>query len=81
MTPEAPAAGAPAAPAAPEAYITIDDFMKVELRMAKILTAERLPKSKKLLKLSVDAGEASRARSWPASPKATNPKPSWAVRS
>ena len=32
--------------------------MKVELRTAKILTAERLPKSKKLLKLSVDAGEA-----------------------
>ena len=31
--------------------------MKVELRTAKILSAERLPKSKKLLKLSVDAGE------------------------
>ena len=41
-----------------EAFITIDDFMKVELRTAKILSAERLPKSKKLLKLSVDAGEA-----------------------
>ncbi len=58
VTPEAPAAAAPAAVAAtPEAYITIDDFMKVELRVAKILAAERLPKSKKLLKLSVDAGE------------------------
>ena len=39
------------------ACIAIDDFMKVELRTAKILAAERLPKSKKLLKLSVDAGE------------------------
>ncbi len=31
--------------------------MKVELKTAKILAAERLPKSKKLLKLTVDAGE------------------------
>jgi len=51
--PAAPPAAAPAA----DAHIAIDDFMKVELRTAKILTAERLPKSKKLLKLSVDAGE------------------------
>ena len=46
------------APAAGPSYITIDDFMKVELKTAKILAAERLPKSKKLLKLTVDAGEA-----------------------
>jgi methionyl-tRNA synthetase len=36
--------------------ITIDDFMKVELRVAKVLAAERVPKSNKLLKLQVDAG-------------------------
>ena len=36
--------------------ITIDDFMKVELRVAKVLAAERVPKSKKLLKLHVDVG-------------------------
>ena len=30
--------------------------MKVELRVAKVLAAERVPKSKKLLKLQVDAG-------------------------
>ena len=30
--------------------------MKVELRVAKVLTAERVPKSNKLLKLQVDAG-------------------------
>lgn len=52
----APADAAAVAPVEP-AYITIDDFMKVELRTARILSAERLPKSKKLLKLSVDAGE------------------------
>ena len=48
----------PLAPAAPAAdnRISIDDFMKVELRVAKVLTAERVEKSKKLLKLSVDVG-------------------------
>jgi methionyl-tRNA synthetase len=52
----APAAQA-AAPAAPAAdRISIDDFMKVELRVAKVLAAERVEKSKKLLKLSVDVG-------------------------
>jgi len=40
----------------PVSRITIDDFMKVELRVAKVLAAERVPKSKKLLKLSVDVG-------------------------
>jgi methionyl-tRNA synthetase len=30
--------------------------MKVELRVAKVLAAERVPKSKKLLKLNVDVG-------------------------
>ena len=30
--------------------------MKVELRVAKVLTAERVPKSNRLLKLSVDVG-------------------------
>jgi methionyl-tRNA synthetase len=36
--------------------ISIDDFMKVELRTAKVLAAEKVEKSKKLLKLTVDAG-------------------------
>ena len=48
---------APAAPAAP-AVITIDDFMKIHLKVARILEAERVPKSTRLLKLKVDAGEA-----------------------
>jgi methionyl-tRNA synthetase len=36
--------------------ISIDEFMKVELRVAKVLSAERVPKSRKLLKLLVDVG-------------------------
>ena len=34
--------------------------MRVELRTAKVLAAERVPKSNKLLKLSVDAGSEQR---------------------
>jgi methionyl-tRNA synthetase len=36
--------------------ITIDDFAKLDLRVGLILHAEKLPKSKKLLKLQVDIG-------------------------
>ena len=36
--------------------ITIDDFMKVDLRTAKILAAEKVKKSKKLIQLKVDLG-------------------------
>ncbi len=56
--PAAPAQ--PAQAAAPEvpALITIDDFMKIQLKVGKVLEAERMPKSQKLLKLKVDAGEA-----------------------
>jgi methionyl-tRNA synthetase len=52
----APDKAAPAAPAASDNRISIDDFMKVELRTAKVLTAEKVPNSKKLIKLSVDVG-------------------------
>ncbi|HEX2489354.1 MAG TPA: methionine--tRNA ligase subunit beta, partial [Blastocatellia bacterium] len=43
---------------APPAYITIDDFSKVELRVGQILTAERIPKADKLLRFTIDLGEA-----------------------
>jgi methionine--tRNA ligase beta chain len=45
----------------PEALpkITIDDVHKVEITMGKILSAEKVEGSDKLLKLSVDFGEAS----------------------
>ena len=51
----APQTAAPVTPAAP-AQITIDEFMKIQLRTAKVLTAERVPKSEKLLKLQVSLG-------------------------
>jgi methionyl-tRNA synthetase len=56
-TPESPTAPLTqaAAPVTDE-RISIDDFMKVQLRVAKVLAAERVPKSKKLLKLSIDVG-------------------------
>jgi methionyl-tRNA synthetase len=47
-----------AAPQVPEVqqHISIDDFAKVELRVAQILVAERVPKADKLLRLEVDLG-------------------------
>jgi methionyl-tRNA synthetase len=55
-------------PAAPErkaepgaaARMSIDDFSKIELRVAEVIGAENLPKSKKLLKLTVRLGEETR---------------------
>ncbi len=38
------------------AKIAIDDFAKVELRVAMIKVAERVPKADKLLRLEVDLG-------------------------
>ncbi len=65
-TPVSAPAGAPLHPdehkpdpsAAPQqpAQITIDDFTKVELRVAQVLVAERVPKADKLLRLEVDLG-------------------------
>ena len=47
-----------AAPVQPEheAEISIDDFKKVEMRVARVLKVEEIPKSKKLYKLEVDLG-------------------------
>lgn len=36
--------------------ITLEEFMRVELRVAKVLDAERIPGTKKLLKLTIDLG-------------------------
>jgi methionyl-tRNA synthetase len=36
--------------------ISIDDFMKVDLRVAKVLAAEKVANSRKLVKLTIDAG-------------------------
>ncbi|HEY0758535.1 MAG TPA: methionine--tRNA ligase [Acidisarcina sp.] len=55
-TAPATVASAAAAAAAAPPQITIDDFAKVELRVAKIVVAERIPKADKLLRLEVDLG-------------------------
>ncbi len=39
-----------------EAEISIDDFKTVEMRVAKIINVEEIPRSKKLYKLEVDLG-------------------------
>lgn len=63
--PAAPASAAPVpAPAAPTTApaaaagdkIPIDDFVKVDLRVAKILAAEKVKGSRKLIKMQVDVG-------------------------
>ncbi|HEX5708300.1 MAG TPA: methionine--tRNA ligase [Pyrinomonadaceae bacterium] len=71
--PEPPTRGATEADAVPAAaaqaseqggaegvanYIGIEDFAKVEMRVGQVLTAERVPKADKLLRLTVDVGEA-----------------------
>ncbi len=50
-------AAAPAhAGAEPLAEVTIDDFRKLDLRVAKVLSAERVPKKDRLLKVELDLG-------------------------
>jgi methionyl-tRNA synthetase len=53
-------AAAPAAAAVDGAAISIDDFRKVDLRVAKILAAEVVDGSDKLLKLTLDLGTETR---------------------
>lgn len=40
--------------------ITIDDFAKINLRVGKVTDCEKVPKADKLLKLTVDLGEANK---------------------
>ena len=47
-------ASQPTTPSKPE--VSFDDFSKMDIRIGKILKAERVEKSKKLLKLQVDTG-------------------------
>jgi methionyl-tRNA synthetase len=56
--PEASSPSPQAAP--PPVQITIDEFQKIQLKTAKVLAAERVPKSEKLIKLRVSIGEEQR---------------------
>ena len=40
--------------------ITLDDFKKIDLRVAKVLAAEKVPKSEKLIKLQIEIGSEKR---------------------
>jgi methionyl-tRNA synthetase len=53
------AAATPSTPASDE-RLDIAEFMRVELRVAKVLEAEAVPKSKKLIRLRVDVGSEER---------------------
>jgi len=58
----AAAGGTVAAPAtsaapAPGAKIPIDDFLKLDLRVGEVIAAEKVEKSKKLMKMTVKIGE------------------------
>jgi methionyl-tRNA synthetase len=57
-TPSADAATSDAALAAPE--IPFETFAKLDLRVAKVTAAERVPKADKLLKLTLDVGSVQR---------------------
>lgn len=48
----------PAAVAPNPVFATFDDFKKIEIRAGKIVSAEKIPDTDKLLKLSVDFAEA-----------------------
>jgi methionyl-tRNA synthetase len=55
---EATKTSLPAEPASTEdKSITIDDFLKVELRVGEIKVAERIPNADKLLRFEIDLGE------------------------
>jgi methionyl-tRNA synthetase len=55
-----PAPAAAAGQASDDGRIGIEQFMNVELRVARVLTAERVAKSKKLMQLRIDAGSEER---------------------
>ncbi len=58
-SPSAPAPTAPPSPAPPPAApaeISFDEFTKIDLRVARVVACERVPKSDKLLKLTLDVG-------------------------
>jgi len=54
--PVSPSASSPVPQAPLPTQITIDDFQKIQLKTAKVLAAERVPKSEKLIKLQISLG-------------------------
>jgi methionyl-tRNA synthetase len=55
-----PATAPPKPETEPASLIDIEHFSKVQLRVAKVISAERVPKADKLLRLQIDLGGSSR---------------------
>jgi len=55
-----PASAPPEVAAPATARISIDEFRRLDLRVGEVLDAERVPKSKKLLRLTVQVGDETR---------------------
>jgi methionyl-tRNA synthetase len=56
-TPEASAPRpAVTVPAQADTRLSIDEFLKIDLRVAKVLAAEKVPNSRKLMKVEIDLG-------------------------
>jgi methionyl-tRNA synthetase len=60
QTPPVKVVAGASAPSQPAAEITIEDFQKLDLRAAKVVQAEAVPKTEKLLHLTIDLGGESR---------------------
>jgi len=60
MSADAPGTGPAAAPASSDGRIGIEEFQRVQLKTARVLAAERVPKSNKLVRLQVDLGSEQR---------------------
>jgi methionyl-tRNA synthetase len=56
MNPAAPGATAAVPAPAEDPRLGIEDFLRLDMRAALIVAAERVPKSRKLMKLDVDLG-------------------------
>ena len=55
--PSAPSPQATTLASPSESKISIDDFMKIDLRVGEVIAAEKVEKSKKLMKMTVKLGE------------------------
>lgn len=44
-------------PAPGDTRLSIDEFLKIDIRAARVVAAEKVPKSRKLMKLDVDLGD------------------------
>ena len=76
-----PAAASAATPTAKSgatsATCTIEDFERIDLRIARIVAAEEVPEARKLVKLGVDLGEGKTERCLPASRPPIRPATWW----